>query len=312
LEIIPYRENYRDKWEKFVETSTNGTIFHKRRFLSYHPPDRFIDESIIFSEKEWIALFPAVEWKGFLFSHRGASYGGFVFKDNLSIKRSFDLVEKLLKFAKAKGFRGVEMTISPLIYYERPINYIDFVLFKNGFRYTKRELTAYIPVVEEPFSLFKSEARTATRKAKKMGVEVMESDDFQTFYSILKKNLKMRHNVKPTHTVQELFKLKELFPEEIRLFASFLKGKMIAGTVLFRANKRVSLAFYISHNEEYNKYRPVNILFYEVLKWCWQNGYSFLDLGTFTLNMEPNMGLGRFKESIGARGLFRDTLYIEF
>jgi hypothetical protein len=40
-------------------------------------------------------------------------------------------------------------------------------------------------------------------------------------------------------------------------------------------------------------------------------GFSFLDFGIFTVNMEPNWGLGRFKENFGSRGIFRDTFYKE-
>ena len=40
-------------------------------------------------------------------------------------------------------------------------------------------------------------------------------------------------------------------------------------------------------------------------------GFKFLDFGIFTVNMDPNWGLGRFKENFGARGIFRDTFYKE-
>jgi len=40
-----------------------------------------------------------------------------------------------------------------------------------------------------------------------------------------------------------------------------------------------------------------------------QEGCRFLDFGIFTVNMDPNLGLARFKENFGARGIFRDTFY---
>ena len=47
----------------------------------------------------------------------------------------------------------------------------------------------------------------------------------------------------------------------------------------------------------------------EVIAWAREMGYSYLDLGTYTLDMEVNHGLCRFKESFSARGRFRDTFY---
>ena len=119
----------------------------------------------------------------------------------------------------------------------------------------------------------------------------------------------MRHNVNPTHTLDELLKLKKMFPAKIRLFGAFLDDKLIAGVCNFSANSNVVLAFYISHDEDYQKYRPVNLLFYEIMKRYKEENYRFLDFGIFTVNMEPNWGLGRFKENFGARGIFRDTYY---
>ena len=82
---------------------------------------------------------------------------------------------------------------------------------------------------------------------------------------------------------------------------------MIAGVVLFICNEKVVLAFYISHDEQYQEYRGLNLLFYEIIKWGIFNGFNFLDFGTFTLNQAPNWGLARFKESFGAQGVFRDS-----
>jgi lipid II:glycine glycyltransferase (peptidoglycan interpeptide bridge formation enzyme) len=87
---------------------------------------------------------------------------------------------------------------------------------------------------------------------------------------------------------------------------------MIAGIVMFACNPRAALAFYISHREDFQRYRGVNLLFYEVFQWCIAQGFRFLDFGIFTVNMQPNWGLGRFKESFGAQGVFRDTMWLEF
>ena len=97
-----------------------------------------------------------------------------------------------------------------------------------------------------------------------MGVKVRRSKDFQSFFNILERNLKIRHNVSPTHTVEELMKIHDLFPESCNLFGAFIDDRMIAGVVNFIINSEVVLAFYISHNEEHKEKRPVNLLFYHI------------------------------------------------
>jgi lipid II:glycine glycyltransferase (peptidoglycan interpeptide bridge formation enzyme) len=95
------------------------------------------------------------------------------------------------------------------------------------------------------------------------------------------------------------------------LWGAFLDNTLIAGVCNFSANSKVVLAFYISHDEDYQEYRAVNQLFYEIMKQYKYEGFSFLDFGIFTVNMDPNWGLGRFKENFGSRGIFRDTFYKE-
>lgn len=315
IEIQPYEDCWQKQWEQFVWQSNNGTLFHTRRFLSYHEPGRFQDHSLIFKEGSRIlAVLPAtervVDGKRVLASHTGASYGGFVYHENLSVQLAFDLVESLIEYSRSRGFDKLDMTLPPVIYHARPSNYIDFALYKNGFEYRKREISSVIPLdfpVDAILDHFKPEARTAYRKSQKMGVDIRKNHDYESFYPILKQNLSMRHNVLPTHTLEELQKLHQLFPDRIYQFGAYVDGQMAAGVTNFLCNDRVVLAFYISHDDAFQKYRPVNSLFYEIIKWSIENGYRFLDYGIFTVNEDPNWGLGKFKESFGARGIFRDS-----
>jgi hypothetical protein len=309
MEIHKYAEKDHAQWEEFVTEANNGTIFHHLKFLSYHPHDRFKSLHLMIREKgNLIGLFPAVVEDQTVISHQGASYGGLVLKPGLGVHDIFLAVEHLVQHLKNQGYKKIILTQPPLIYYAQPDQYVDFALQKAGFRYRKREITAVIPLdVAEPLATFQPDARRSTKKAIREGVRVKISDDFASYYGILKDNLGMRHNVTPTHTLAEILKLKALFPEAILLFGAYLKEKMLGGILVFCANPRVLLAFYISHRADYQAYRPVNLLFYELINWGRAQGFKYLDLGTFTRDMEPNWGLARFKENSGARGFLRDT-----
>jgi len=320
MDVIRYEKKYLDEWENFVESSNNGTIFHTRKFLSYHPAERFKDNSLIFKNKnKIIAVMTAAKVKRdghvALISHQGASYGGFVYRDSLSIRQAFELTETLIDNSINEGFRKIIITHSPFVYQKRYNNYIDFAFIKNGFEYLKREVSSVISLVgvheDEVLSLFKSEARTAVRKSEKTGVVIRESEDFEDYYKILKNNLAMRHNVNPAHSLKEIIKLKKLFPEQIQLVGAYIKNKMIAGVINFFCNPKVVLVFYISNNMEYQQYRAVNYLFYSIIKDAVHRGLSYLDFGLFTVDMDPNWGLGKFKENFGARGILRDTFYLD-
>ncbi len=319
LAISPYEISFRDKWDHFVRQGNNGTIFHLRRFLNYHPEGRFQDHSLVFTgSKGLLALFPAAEIQvdGLrqLVSHPGATYGGLITPASLSFKNSYSLVENLLEYASRQGFDRITLTLPPTIYNRRLSNYVDFVLLQHGFTYLRREVSSILFLEQSPaenLAKFTDASRRAVRKARSCGVEVRFSQDYTAFYNILLHNLKRRHNVQPTHTLDELLKLADLFPTEIHLLAAYLGDRMIAGITVFDASPEVSVAFYISHNEAYQEYRAVNLLFYDLICWAIERGFRYLDFGIFTVKMEPNLGLARFKESFGASGMFRDTLTID-
>ncbi|HHS13804.1 MAG TPA: GNAT family N-acetyltransferase [bacterium] len=317
LDVLNYQEHHSRVWDQFVDKSGNGTIFHTRRFLNYHPGGRFQDHSLIFQNgSTLLAVIPAAltEEEKCLHSHPGASYGGFVCRRNLSLQDAFHLTEALLDYGRTVKLKTIRMTLPPAIYHEQINNHAEFALIRRGFRYQKRELSSVVFLGGENFILdgFKPEARTATRRAVKTGVQIKITHNFDAFYSILQNNLAMRHQVTPTHTLEELKKLYRLFPRRIMQFESSIHDRIIAGVTLFICNRKVILAFYISHDTDYQRYRPVNLIFYEIMKWGREHGYRFLDFGIFTVNGNPNWGLAKFKESFGARGVFRDTLIYEY
>jgi len=320
IKVIPFAPDFIEAWDSFVWQSNNGTLFHTRAFLAYHPPQRFNDDSLLFfKEGRLLAVLPAAtrvdDTSKILRSHPGASFGSFVANSNLSLRDAERIVTNFLAYCHERGYAGAEITLPPQIYLARPSHYLDFILYQHGFRYRKREVSSVVPLdvtMDRVLELFSPESRRAVRRAQKLNVRIEESDDFATFYEILKKNLRLRHNVQPAHSLDELLQLKKIFPERVRLFAAFAENELIAGIVIFACNSRAALAFYISHREAFQRYRGVNLLFYEVFQWCISQGFRFVDFGIFTVNMQPNWGLGRFKESFGAQGVFRDTMMLEF
>ncbi len=319
IECSVYTDKDSVMWDKFVTSANNGTIFHLRRFLGYHPNDRFEDRSLLFHKNgKFVAAFPACilrdDSKTILHSHLGASFGGFVLEESTGLKDTFELVEALKNYSHENNINEIVLTLPPIIYLTRLSNNLDFALNKNGFSYVKRELSSVLslkPSLSANLKNFRAEARTAFRRAQKLGVEIRESEDYPTFYKLLESNLSIRHGVTPTHTIDELVKLKNLFPDRIELLTAFAEGKMIAGVILIECNPKAIIAFYICHDENFQQFRAVNLLFHDIIKRAIQKKFKYLDFGTFTVDMDPNWGLGRFKESFGASGLFRDTFKIE-
>ena len=132
IEFLPFSHSSVSdiEWDTFVEASDNGTMFHTREFLSYHPKDRFKDSSVVIKkDNKILSLFPAVilerEGKKILSSHGGASYGSFVYRSDLNFREAFDLVEGIIDFAQKSKCQRIHLTPPPMIYQKKYSNYID-------------------------------------------------------------------------------------------------------------------------------------------------------------------------------------------
>ena len=85
FEILPYNPQLEKRWDKFVlNESMNGTFLQTRRFLNYHPKDRFEDASfLIESSGTIIAAFPGNHTNtGKWISHQGSTFGGPIISKN--------------------------------------------------------------------------------------------------------------------------------------------------------------------------------------------------------------------------------------
>ena len=148
IKIKKFSKNNYANWDSFVLIANNGTLFHLRKFLSYHPVDRFEDHSLeIYKKNTLLSLFPAADIiinnKKMLASHPGSSYGSFISKEELSIKDAMGMVSKLIDYSSKEGFEGIQLTIPPVFYSQRLSNYIEYSLLFSGFDYLEEMLQAH-------------------------------------------------------------------------------------------------------------------------------------------------------------------------
>ena len=302
-------------WDNFINCSNNGTLFHYRSFLNYHENVEFNDHSLLFyKNNKLIAALPATVENSIYSSHSGISFGGFIHNKYLSFSNAQDIIKSFISYIKKMKYKKIEITLPPKCYNHSSSDYIEFCLYKNNFQYERIELSNVLKLgnnFDDLYKSYKSSARQANRKANKSGVVIRESENFDVFYNILSKNLSLRHNVTPTHTLSELKKLKKLFPDKINLFTASLDEKIISGVINFICNDNTVLAFYISHDIEFQNIRPLNMLFTHIFKWAIEHNYQYYDFGLFTVNGNPNLSLARFKESFGTDGMFRKIMILE-
>ncbi len=321
---IPYTGTFEKKWDAFVQTARNGTIFHTRKFLSYHPAERFTDASLLLMDGENIVgLLSAASkddnGKKMLVAHPGASYGGLVVDSTASVEDTGVMMDAVLEYAKKEKFAGVSLLrLAPAslqtMYSEDQL----YWAFQKGFTMTRCEMDGAIDVSrlaeKDILESLNGKCRNMVRQAERAGITVKLSDDFKTFWPILEGVLKGRHGTKPTHTYEEIQKLHDLLPEGFRLLAAYEGKQMVGGIVLITINSGALYTLYMAQEYASQQKHPMHVLLTEAIRLAIQEKRRVLHLGVSTEDggKKINEGLFFFKESFGCKPVRRESWEIIF
>jgi GNAT acetyltransferase-like protein len=158
---------------------------------------------------------------------------------------------------------------------------------------------------------FQERRRRGIKKAQAAGVVVRQTEDYDTFWPVLEGNLERVHGVRPVHSLAEIRHLQRLFPQHIKLFGSYLGGRMLAGVVVFE-NARLAHAQYISASEEGKQLGALDVLFSSLIT----EHYAAKDYFDFGISTERgglhlNAGLIEQKEGFGARAVVHDCYELD-
>lgn len=320
LRIAKFTSETAAKWDSFVGNSINGTLFHSRRFISYHPQDRFLDESLmIYRGDELFAVFPAAgindEGVKVFKSHPGTSYGGLVIASNIKLRQSFEIFQVIEDFAKNAGYERIDFRIAPKIFFKRPCDQIDFALVHRGFIREAEELSTcyylkdFIDLEEDNLSKYNFKRKNIIRQGIRNGLEISiakSDEELSRFYEILTDNLK-KHNTKPVHSLVELMDLTKRLSSEVEVVLVKSKDEIISGFLLLRINHKGKHIFYSAVDYAKQHLRPVNYGLYSLIKKLAREGYEYLNFGISTEKGGKyiNWGLFDFKENFDGCGIIR-------
>ncbi len=312
MRIERYTPGKKALWDSFVNESKNGTFLFKRDYMDYHS-DRFDDFSLMaYNDKNrLVALLPACKDGNTVYSHRGLTYGGWV----MSL-RHFDVTDMLAVWDEmagyftSKGVKHLEYKAIPHIYHRYPSEEDIYALFRSRGWLAASYVSTVIPL-GEPLG-FNENARRGLRCAERSGVTIEESDDYAGFWEVLTRLLKERYGTLPVHTLPEIELLHSRFPENVKLYAAKMNGKIVAGTVMYYS-ETVAHAQYIAASEEGKLVKALPLLFdYVMRKEC--AGFRYFDFGTSNEDGGNylNEGLVRQKCGMGGRAVAYNIYRVDF
>ena len=305
VKIVPYSPDQKDIWDAFVRSSKNGIFMFERGFMDYHS-DRFKDNSLMFyDEDELMAVLPASLHEKELRSHGGLTYGGFITNDKMKQHHMNDCFEALKGYMQQNTISQLIYKAIPHIYHKQPAEEDLYALYKVGAKLLKIEPSTTV-LLKNPLKMPKGRKAQVAR-AKREGVIIKQSTDFDTFIDMENVVLAERHNTRAVHTADELRLLASRFSDKIQLWVAEYHGQMIAGTLLFIYDNVVHTQ-YMATTEIAREIGALDLLIKTLMdrfsetKTYFDFGISSEDMGTFL-----NEGLIAQKEGFGGRTTIYQT-----
>ncbi len=299
IQVLKYHPSQKSQWDQMVENSVNGTFIHKRDYMEYHA-DRFADHSLmIYQGHKLIGILPAHAEHNILISHNGLTYGGWIWKENFTPDESEEIWRHVLQYLNNKGFEKLLMKEIPLFYYK-------FLTEKNRMVYDhfgeikKKTIFWFIDTRKPIEKLLNRNRRRSLAQAQGKKIKIEPSGAWDVFWSILEKNLKVRHQAKPVHSLQEMKYLVSKFPRHIQLYLGYLDEEPVVGSVIYK-KKKVWHFQYLSVLPGLSENRfMVDYLVWELIRKAYNNDYDFIGLGAAESKGQPDQNLVYWKYSFGA------------
>lgn len=313
MEIIKYSKEYYEKWNKFcLDDSVNGTFLQTKRFLNYHPQERFEDASILFIEKgNIVAVCPACcaldEKDKIYYSHQGSTYGGLVIHEKYyKTERLFELIDCFETYLREEQYTKVILKITPDILCTENSELLQFCLMKKKYM-QEVYLNTYIDFEHYKNNVvgnFEQGRRTHVNNCIKKGlntIAINEEEEIEEFYALLCDTLS-KYNKLPVHTLDEMLLLKEILKDEIGFFGTYMDNRLVGGAMMFYFEKtKCAHSQYLTADPKLQKLSPMSFVYYSMIEQAKSAGYKYISWGISSNHDESiNYGLTRAKEAYGS------------
>ena len=298
-----------DSWDRLVAASNDGTLFHTRRFLSYHR-DRFADGERLLDISKGdtvIGVLPIYVADGRARTPYGASVGGFALSRRPGYGTASAFVAAFIEWLVANDISECAVGLPPVEYHAAPDETLQFSLREAGFELTNADAVHMVELTDLEAG-YEGRCRTAIKRAIKAGVTVRHRVSVDSFWPVLMATY-AKHGTDPTHSEVEWRDLCDRLGDAVWCSVAELDGVPIAGLGAMQLNTRVGSSFYLAADPAHRDTQAQTLLIHGTLTAARDAGTRWFDFGTSSVAGVARPQIFRFKESFGAVARFRRTLH---
>lgn len=308
IEIKRYSDSEKNIWDEVVQKSKNGVFLFYRNYLDYHK-EKFADHSLlIYKESKIIAVFPANERGNEIFSHEGLTFGSLIMTLDSKAVEVIETLNLIKNYYSNLGFDKITYKVVPSVFHKYPSEEDLYALFRLNATLVRRDLSSVIKLKDK--IKFSESKKQAVTKCENLEIQIVESQNFTEYWSLLTEVL-AKFETKPVHSLEEIIRLKNFFPENIKLFEARKEGKLLAGIVIYDYGN-VAHTQYMANSVEGRKVGALDYINQKLISEVYiEKEYYSFGISTENQGRELNTGLIQQKEMMGSRGIAIDFYEIQ-
>lgn len=299
---------------KFIESENN--YFNE---IKYHKIQSSSKKDLYFqlarkSDDKVVATFSFIYKENSFYSPLKGTFGGiYISKQDLNFDILEEFIFKIIKILSEKNPIGIHIKLPPM-FNNMSVNSICInLLLRKGFKIKNHEINYHIEINDIDFI---DKINYAEKKRFKKCIKQsytfkpLELNNIKEVYEIIKDNRdSKKYNL--SMTLDDLKNVINIFPGKFKIFGVYDNKNLIASSVCIEVEKSVLYVFYWADNINYSSNSPITFLASGIYNYCQDNNYNTLDIGTATVDSEPNYGLIAFKKNIGFKESIKLTLLLE-
>lgn len=302
--VLPVGEHHQVHVNAFLP-SRSFHLFNSPAFFRLHARGRAYFYQLCRASSlrvEAAIHFAEVEEGHFRSPSRG-TFGGLSATDGLSLLRREQFLGAVEAHLVSHGATSLTILEPPLEYDLASFSQNFNLFLRSGYHVSGHELNCYIVVEGRPLiERLDRGNQKRLRNAVASGYEgfALSEAEHEAGYLVIAAN-RARRGFPLSMTWQQVAEMRATFPEDFQMVGIRREDAIVAAAICLRTEPEVLYVYAWGEADAMESLSPITLLASTLHDHCRTHGLGTLDLGTSTVEGQPNYGLLTYKRHLGAR-----------
>src|SRR5690554_3081256 len=235
---------------------------------------------------------------GIMRSPFSAPFGGFHYRnEHLAYDLVYKFLSSLKEYALNEQLKKISITLPPDPYQINMNAKLINAFIRLGFKMETPDLNNVVNLKKFTGKWVKSEVAQNCRKAIKNGLiwsKTTDIDEMKEAYDVIHNN-RTGLGRKIHMTLEDILDVKEVLPVDFFIIRD-VDEICVGAAVLYRGHEKIVQGVFMGGDLERRNLGVIDYMYLKLYNYYKEMGFDYLDMGTSSLQGDPNMGLLRFKE----------------